>query len=219
MANTHQVIFVAASVEQAHLLVNALRDEGIFAYVTNEALQMGDLHSQIGFSTAARVVVHESDADDARQIALEFEHAARHGLIDEDLAELEEYVDREEPPWPTCPSCRRRRHTSCPICGTAGTEFEPAFLLAQEHPGRAATADVPQRRLVLCSTCDEPFVPEHPARCEWCGYRFADGREEPASSRPLVTNEFNGRVWIVIVALVAVTIAILAFFASIVPES
>lgn len=29
--------------------------------------------------------------------------------------------------------------------------------------------------MVLCPTCDEPFVPEHANRCPWCGYQFADG--------------------------------------------
>lgn len=69
MSEMPQVIYVAAGAEQAHLLANALRDRGIKAFVTNDGLQLGGL--PFGLSTAPRVVVPESDAMEARRIALE----------------------------------------------------------------------------------------------------------------------------------------------------
>jgi len=75
--NTHRVIYIAASVEQAHILANALREHGIFAYVSNEALQFGVGELPMGLPTAARVVVDEDDADLARHVALAFDRAGR----------------------------------------------------------------------------------------------------------------------------------------------
>ena len=68
-----------------------------------------------------------------------------------------------------------------------------------------------RKLLVLCPTCDEPFRPEFPARCEWCGHRFADGRESrrprPSSTSPF--EDMNPRVWIVIGGLVVLLVATL----------
>jgi hypothetical protein len=71
--------------------------------------------------------------------------------------------------------------------------------------------------LVLCGTCDEPFQPEFIARCEWCGYRFADGRELSIPSR--AESEMNSRAWIVIFGIVTVLAGALALFAYIAPRS
>ena len=54
------------------------------------------------------------------------------------------------------------------------------------HTGRARPQDsadepqppgVPPQRMLICTMCDEPFVPAYPRRCEWCGHTFADGYE------------------------------------------
>ena len=73
MKSTHRVVYRAANVQQAHLLANLLNERGIFAYVTNDALQGvgGDL--PFGMTTAPQVVVHQDEADEARQIAREFD--------------------------------------------------------------------------------------------------------------------------------------------------
>ncbi len=75
MKNTHRVIYTAANAQQAHLLANALVERGIFAYVTNDMLQgaAGDL--PFGLPTLPRVVVHEDDATEARQLAVEFDRS------------------------------------------------------------------------------------------------------------------------------------------------
>jgi hypothetical protein len=60
-------------------------------------------------------------------------------------------------------------------CGNR--EQLPSEETAAIEPAVEASPDaVLQPRLALtCSTCDEPFVPEFPRRCEWCGHEFPDG--------------------------------------------
>jgi hypothetical protein len=213
MANTQQVIYIAAGTEQAHMLKNALRQQGIDSYVTNEALQFGVGDLPAGVPTAARVVVHESDAEEARRIALEFDAAMREtAFADEDEDEL----DRQEAAaWPVCPHCNRPRHTSCPVCDTAGSSFPQAYCPVEEASGENQAASAPPELLVVCPTCDEPFVPQFLARCEWCGHRFRDGRELPSATPRDTGLEINSRAWIVLLGLVALVAAVLALFAYI----
>jgi len=70
--------------------------------------------------------------------------------------------------------------------------------------------------LVLCRTCDEPFEAEFAARCEWCGYRFAEGKELPVPD--WVESEMNPGAWILLVVLVAVSLGAIALFAYIAPS-
>jgi len=113
--------------------------------------------------------------------------------------------------WPCCPQCGHRRHTRCPICQTAGSEFplgdarfsvpqtlhqilpagadQEQFLASQEVegdtlPGEQST-DQSEGRLALCSTCDEPFEPQYARWCEWCGHDYGRGYEyrRPPSER------------------------------------
>jgi hypothetical protein len=215
MANTHAVIYIAANPEQAHMLKNALEQRGIFAYVSNEALQIAGGDLPMGLPTAPRVIVDEYDAEEARRIALEFDRASGQ-KPEERLDELEE-ASQEPVDWPQCPHCRRRRQTSCPICETAGTDFPPAFLPDQES--ETPESGEQPKLWVLCPTCDEPFAPEFLARCEWCGHRFRDGREAPAT--PVMTSPFedvNSRVWIVIAGLVALLAATFATLMHLAPS-
>jgi len=213
MANTHAVIYVAANPEQAHLLKNALMEQGIFAYVTNEQLQLG-AGELMGLPTAPRVVVDEADADDARQIALEFERNARQNATHEDSDEFEEDQD-ERDSWPACPHCNRPRYTSCPVCESSASSFPLAFM----PPGSSEpTAGERPKLVVICPICDEVFTPVFLARCEWCGHRFGDGRELP-SVEPSDKYEINGRVWIVVVGLAVFLTAVFAFFASLARQS
>jgi putative signal transducing protein len=214
MANTHKVIYIAASVEQAHILKNALQEHGIFAYVTNDALQIaaGDLpHGQ---PTAPRVVVDEVDAEDAREIALAFDRAAQESALasHDEQADDEDALDTEEASrWPRCPHCGRPRHTSCPVCETAGTSFPQAFM--PKEGDETGPDNAPRSLLVICPTCDEPFAPQFLARCEWCGHRFQDGRELPPPAPPAVS-ETNYRVWIVLAGLIIFVAATIVFFAD-----
>ncbi len=211
MANSHVVIYVAASVEQAHILKNALSEQGIFAYVTNEALQIAGGELPHGSPTAARVVVDENDAEDAREIALAFDRASQEpALTDED----EEALDAEEASrWPCCPHCGRPRHTSCPVCETASNSFPLAFMPEEAEEDGDEPDGAPQSLLVICPTCDEPFAPEFLARCEWCGHRFRDGSELPAPV-PSTVSEAGYRVWLVLAGLILFVAAAFAYFAQ-----
>ncbi|MHB8901182.1 MAG: putative signal transducing protein [Thermoguttaceae bacterium] len=190
-------IYSAQSVVQAHLLKNLLAEQGITAIVSNQVLQGGSGIDFVGMATAAKVVVAAEDALAARELALESEERLR-----EFSAEDGEAGD-EAPAWPVCPECGARRTTRCPICATSGTDFTEAdrvFLgdLAADAPeeecsgscsgscgdgaGRSCeSVSVPgdlaesDATLLMCSVCDEPFVPEYPRHCEWCGHEFEDG--------------------------------------------
>jgi hypothetical protein len=220
MANSHKVIYIAASVEQAHILKNALSEQGIFAYVANEALQIAGGELPHGSPTAARVVVDEEDAEDAREIALAFDRAAQEAALGstEEQAEDEAALDAEEASkWPCCPHCGRPRHTSCPVCETAGNSFPQAFMpeeeAGEERDDGHSPDGAPQRLLLICPTCDEPFAPQFLARCEWCGHRFRDGSELPPPAPPVVS-EASYRVWLVMAGLILFVAAAFAFFAQ-----
>jgi hypothetical protein len=77
--------------------------------------------------------------------------------------------------------------------------------------------------LVICPTCDEPFVPEFPARCEWCGYRFADGREPPpidlGTTPSLLLPELNGRVVAVALGLALLAALVMGWFYYVLNQS
>ena len=204
MADTQREIYVAATTAQAHLLKNVLERQGITAFISNEALQIAEGKFPMGIPTAPRVLVAESDADEARQIAISFDESSRGpSEVDE-----EEEADAAGRTWPLCPSCNRPRHTSCPYCGTAGASFPLAFGPSPALDSRAL--------LVLCKTCDEPFEPEFHLLCEWCGHRFADGSELPTPE--WVESEMSSRAWIVLAGIVAVVIGAIALFAYIAPR-
>jgi len=144
--------------------------------------------------------------------------------------------------WPECPGCDTRRSTRCPICGTAGTDFAgidmgftwipdpaagaacscgpggctPGGSAAEAAPADhdAAQSDAeevdPLSQMLMCPTCDEPFKPEYPRVCEWCGYEFEDGFEvEP---HVVAAEQLDGRVIAVIAGLVALAVALGAYF-------
>jgi hypothetical protein len=229
VGDTLKVIYVAGTVEQAHLLRNALVDLGIEAHVNNDSLRYAVGELPAGWPTAARVVVHESDAEDARRIALAFDRmGSERALGAADLPDESDETEHDEPdwPWPCCPSCGKPRLTSCPICETSGTSFPQAYHPQSDEPddvGKLASGSEPQspaesaresRLTVICPTCDEPFSPAFPARCEWCGYRFADGVELTAPQAPPIdSTEFNLRVAVVIVGLVAAMLGAFVYFA------
>lgn len=213
MTDTHRVIYVAGSVGQAYALRNLLEECGIEAYVTDDIIQPvgllpGDLEN-----TTPRVVVRAEDAEDARRIALAAEADIRAGVPSPALDELERQAGQDAH-WPACPSCGRPRLASCPVCETAGTHFDEAFLPEGLPPDETSEpGDAARPRMVICPTCDEPFAPQFPPRCEWCGHRFADSPEpaEPVPA-PAVVSDFNGRVVLVVVGLVVSMAALVGWF-------
>ena len=223
MSSTQRVIYIATNPQQAHLLRNLLAEHDIQAYVINDTLN--SVHFEPtdwlvraagapGFlPTAPRVVVDEADAERAREIALQVERDLRDGTVSSELALLEEEMP-EDDDWPKCPSCSRPRLTACPVCQTAATHFPAAFMPEGGAPrGEPAHGE----RLVICPTCDEAFAPKFPARCEWCGYRFADG-VEPPTMHLLVTppvlraSELNLRIAGLLLGLAAVIAAVAGWF-------
>lgn len=115
-------IYSAQSVVQAHLLKNLLADQGITAIVANQLLHGGSGVDLIGTPTAAKVVVASEDAVTAREFALEFDDRTR----EQSPWPAGEPIDEDDTAWPTCPQCRAKRTTRCPICETSGTDFTEA---------------------------------------------------------------------------------------------
>jgi hypothetical protein len=230
-----QVIYAAASLPQAHLLKNLLADEGIVATVSNATLQGGSGVDVVGWATLARVLVAEADAARARAIALEFDRRSVSGNQTEDATAAASPAVLE---WPACPRCGRRRTTRCPVCQTAGTDFPAADTPTADPLGFGALAtdaspccgpggcSLPQDPgaaealplaagalppLLICPTCDEPFSPAYPRRCEWCNHEFAEGyavelpQDEPSS--------LNARVIAVVMAILVLLSAVAIYLA------
>ena len=123
---------------------------------------------------------------------------------------------------PVCPQCGRLRQTMCPVCKTAGTEFPwadeefsaPAALhqiATADNDADAPAAVISDGLMLVCTTCDEPFEPGYARRCEWCGHDFGRGFQwEREQHEPI-----SGRAILIAVCLVAVTLAVFAYFAVI----
>jgi len=218
MAGNLKVIYAARTVQEAHLLMNHLGENGIRAMVTNAVLEGGSGVDILGWPTLARVQVREEDAVVARKIALQFDRA----ISERAKAETDEPDDDENPaeparqgdaavrveapsgPWPRCPQCGVPRITKCPACGTSGTGFPEA------DPLDATQSDgAPPAALVLCLECDEPFTPEYASACEWCGHKFPDGFA-PAADEAFDLSP--GLLAVVGVAL-AIVVGLLVYFA------
>ena len=216
MTNSHRVIHVAASRGQAYTLKNLLVEHGIAAQVSND-FASGDLYA--GDSTSHRnapcVVVPEQDAERASQILEDAASAIEQGLPSPELAQLEAEAG-EDGEWPACPHCGRGRLTSCPVCETAGTQFAEAFMPDFGPDDEEPANDRENALMVLCPTCDEPFVPQFPSRCEWCGHRFRDGYEPPPGDLQRVPRlsayGVGSRVVIVTLGLIAFGAALFGWF-------
>jgi hypothetical protein len=200
-------IYAAPALEVAYLVCAALEEHGITATISFK--QVVGAHELPVIEAPHYVQVHCDDAEVARQIVAQLEEAkGRSKLL------LDREAEADDDPWPSCPHCGQPRHTSCPWCETAGSEFPQAYLGPQSdddfEPSDEDETDIPDRfdpsrpLLVICPTCDEPFRPLFAARCEWCGHRFGDGRELPPSGS-IGDAELNARVWMV-AALLAIAI-------------
>jgi hypothetical protein len=67
--------------------------------------------------------------------------------------------------------------------------------------------------MVICPTCDEPFVPEHPSRCEWCGHHFPDGYAVDVVESE--SEQLNSRVIVAAMGLGGLLLALAVYFAMI----
>ncbi len=105
-------------------------------------------------------------------------------------------------------------------CGSGGCSEGRAPSPAEEgavgadgtesaEPGRMSAESPP--RMLLCPTCDDPFVPEYARRCESCGHEFPDGYDpEP---EPNADERLNARAIAAILGLVALLVATVVYFA------
>ena len=92
------VIYTAARPQQAQLLKNLLADAGIDAVLLNDALQSAVGEVPFGWSTAVRVAVRESDAAEARALAIEFDRTLAVGqLAGDEVAEYETVDEATSP--------------------------------------------------------------------------------------------------------------------------
>ena len=156
------VVYAARTLQDAHLLRNLLADAGIHAVVSNDLLQGGS-GSTSGMAGLSRVLSATEDAPRAREIALEFDRRVAPAAAKTPPARRS-CRRRHPPPWPKCPQC-----------GAAADDAVPGLRRPPAAEFPAADADPSGVLRRMCSTCDEPFVPEYPRRCEWCGHEFADG--------------------------------------------
>ena len=73
------------------------------------------------------------------------------------------------------------------------------------------------RLVLVCPTCDEPFVPEFSRRCEWCSHQFEDGIE--ISTGSATVEQISSQAIAVALGLLALLLALAGYFAWIVPGS
>ncbi len=245
MPEEQTVIYTARTAQDAHLLKHLLDQHQIKAVVLGDAID-GLASTALGWAASPQVAVTAEDAERARQMAVEFDQELAASAAAPVAADPQPVAEGPalEPPagvpgdWPTCPGCGERRSTRCAVCGTAGTDFQPAdmgftWIPGLEDAAAAApscgcgpggctpagqmtglpTADESQAeqpaRLLMCPTCDEPFTPEYPRMCEWCGHDFGEGHEVELPGPP--EEEINSRVIAVIVGLVVLAVAMVVY--------
>ena len=147
------------------MLKSLLEEEGIRAWVVNDAMQIAGGELPLGWTAAAQVVVSDEHAVAAREFAEHFDHqAAEHST--ETVAEVSGLTHWSE--WPTCIQCGARRSARCAVCGASGNDFMLAD--AQSEP---TTSSV----LLKCEDCDDVFAPDWYRVCPQCGYDFGSGIE------------------------------------------
>jgi hypothetical protein len=199
MSTEPKVIYSAASIQQAYLLRGLLEEEGIRARVVNDAIQIAGGDLPLGWAAAARVVVPEHQAAQARAIAEDFDRQTALPAIDEnrdDPAPTESTAD-----WPACPQCHTPRSAQCPICGTVAANFP----LAEFQPETLA-----ERTLFLCRTCDDHMQPHWYRFCAGCNHDFGSGIE-PAPP-PSAGSGLSTSVIFLLALLIIPSLALGAYF-------
>jgi hypothetical protein len=111
---THFVeVYTAANVLNAHTVQSALLEAGIEAVIDGEPLQnaMGGLQGE----TAPRVLVHETQADEARALIAKVENVQAHRADVESIAEET-----------SCLRCGKRLAPNEEACSACGWSFNQA---------------------------------------------------------------------------------------------
>jgi len=247
MARLETVVCSARNSREAEGFRDALEAAGLEARVADGD---SDIH----------VLVAEQDALVARQVVGDMAGGGSAAAARGEGASAPAASDSLPKWWPKCPGCGAPRSTSCPICGTSGSNFQaidmgfslieglddavagpgascgpggcgPAGCSVPGDPapdgGSPTDADSPPDEgdedgadmaagMVICPTCDEPFQPNHPKLCEWCNHEFSDGFEVALDDGPVDHDEFSGRVYIVIGALLAIVFGASLYFGFVV---
>ena len=200
MSSEPIVVYSAASTQQAHLLKGLLIEQGIAAWVVNDAIQIAGGDLPLGWAAAARVVVARQDAQRARQLAEEFDRQTAHESSDDDGAvsgDLDDWLD-----WPVCPACGERRSARCPACSATGTSF-PLADVQQSSTG--------ERVFLHCPDCDDHMLPDWYRVCARCGHDYGDGVEvaQPTAAESIETTI---RAWIVLGLSIAGSLGLAGYF-------
>jgi hypothetical protein len=184
-----KVIYRARVLHQAHLLKSLLADYGIDSFVMDPDI----LGSNENPARVPEVLVESSNEELAIGIAKLFDkHVVLNSTALDDFTLRDEIdqVESEWDGWPRCPGCGEKRQTICPICQTAGNDFEKGHLpeevnasdiveelTSYEHDDhREGEKPVHSNIILLCHGCDEPFAPRFYDHCEHCAQEFPDGR-------------------------------------------
>jgi len=191
------IIYCAANAGQAHVLRMMLEECGITAWVEGQAGQ----ESAHDWSSMPQVMVGEQDAQDARIIAAAFDERTRHGSASDSNSPYE-LVPEVWSAWPICPQCGERRAARCPVCSLSGTDFPLADI--------QDVADG-ERVLLVCSACDDHFLPEWNRRCHRCGHDYGDGWEAAAPVE-IVRVGLNPRAIAVAAVMLTGVLALGAYF-------
>jgi len=199
MAGEPTVIYSAASTQQAYLLKGLLAEQGIAASVVNDAIQLAGGELPLGWTSAARVVVPQKDAAQARALAEQFDRRTTREPTGDDSAEAEPLAEWTD--WPLCPRCGDRRSARCPVCGASRTDFRLADV--QDVAGG-------QHVLLKCEDCDDLIQPQWYRRCAACGHDFGEGIDvDPAHH---ASADGSGSLAVVAAVLAAAALALAAYF-------
>jgi len=207
MSDKLTIVFADERRELVYMVRSRLEEAGIEAFVVNDAMQIAVGDIPPGWTAAGRVVVAEHDAEAAFTIVEQFE--AEGGSLEmpkDDHEGPAEPVDQASLDSMRCPDCGRARLAVCPVCQTARADFP----LGDPPPRSSIAESEPLEPMLVCTLCDEPFVPGYLARCEWCGHDFGSGIRpaEPVKHEPM-----DSRIVATVLGLCAAMLVILAYFA------
>jgi hypothetical protein len=202
MPDNPVTIYSAANITQAHVLKQALADVGIEAWVE------AGLDNQMGHHDASflpRVIVREQDAEDAREIALEYDAVLRvprrsAGSSDETDSAVGEVIE----PWPECPECHAKRHAACRVCGGIRESFRPAHAIEEANHDELAAegsgSDLAASRLYECEDCDDVAPVRLFRYCPECNFDFGNGHVIELPSPPEKLNRTAVLIFFVMLA-------------------
>lgn len=240
------VVYTAKNKQQAHMLKNRLEEAGIEAAVTGELLSDGTGVDAVGWATAARVMVAEHDALAARRLAEQFDRQDAQPAGPFDLPDKEQPDELTEwPTCPDCGARRTTTCPICHTSGTDFPEADSRFAVSAElsddarpisscgcDSGGCSTGEAPQPPsdeaeaaldepppgLVLtCTMCDEPFRPDFPLRCEWCGHEFPDGYPVDVEEEGEPPEQITTRALAVMIVLAVLGVGLAVYFLFLVP--